>query len=293
VHRARREKPRPRCLRRDDHVQRSALSSVDRHRAGIAQQAGERSGTGRSSHCPARALRGAAARIFVLGARTGPYCRRRGRCCIRRRGVGRAAPGAAGLDQGPVCRRRIPLLRRIEPAPAGGSLGAGRAAGGDAAAPARCDHGQDPHGQIRVWRHRAEQPPRGTVQPVGRRCAPLGRRLVERRRCQPSGRLGPARVRQRYGGLGAYPGLNDRQCGAEGHDRALVHQRHRAAVFYVRHARTAGAQRLRSRLRLCRARSRRHRSIQIGRSGRHARSERNSHRYRRGVSLARLRSRDC
>src|SRR5438270_5252102 len=34
---------------------------------------------------------------------------------IGRRGVGRAAPGAAGLDQGPVCRRRIPLLRRIEP----------------------------------------------------------------------------------------------------------------------------------------------------------------------------------
>ena len=34
--------------------------------------------------------------------------------------------------------------------------------------------------------------------------------VVERRRCQPSGRFGLARVRQRYGGLGAHPGLNDR-----------------------------------------------------------------------------------
>ena len=42
--------------------------------------------------------------------------------------------------------------------------------------------------------------------------------------------------------------------------RALVHRRCRAAVLHVRHAGAAGAQRLRSRLRLCRARSRRHRS---------------------------------
>ncbi|HTV43979.1 MAG TPA: amidase family protein [Stellaceae bacterium] len=51
---------------------------------------------------------------------------------------------------------------------------------------------------------------------MGCRGASLARRLVERRRRQPSGRLGLARVRQRYGGLGAHPGLNDRQCGAEG-----------------------------------------------------------------------------
>src|ERR1700736_691270 len=48
---------------------------------------------------------------------------------------GGAAPGTAGLDQGPVRRCRISLLRRIDPAPAGGSLGAGRAACGDAAPP--------------------------------------------------------------------------------------------------------------------------------------------------------------
>ena len=139
--------------------------------------------------------------------RTGPRRRRGGRRCIRRRGVGRAAAGTAGLDQGPVRRCRVSLLRRVEPAPAGGSLGAGRAAGRDAAPPARCHHGQDPHGRVRVWRHRAEQPPRGAVQPVGCGGASLGRRLVERRRCQPAGRLGCARVRQRHGGLGAHPGL--------------------------------------------------------------------------------------
>src|SRR4029077_14850319 len=84
--------------------------------------------------------------------------------------------------EGPVRRGRVSLLCRIEPAPAGGSLGAGRAACGGAGSPARRDHGQNPHGRVRVWRHRAEQPPRGTVQPVGCRGASLGRRLVERRR---------------------------------------------------------------------------------------------------------------
>ena len=127
-----------------------------------------------------------------------------GRRGIRRRGIGRPSPGTAGLDQGPVRRRRISLLRRIEPAAAGRSMGAGRAAGRDAAPPARRHHGQDPHGRVRVRRHRPKQPPWCAVQPVGCGGASLGRRFVERRRRQPAGRLGFARVRQRYGGLGSH-----------------------------------------------------------------------------------------
>ena len=185
VHRPRREGLRPWHLRGDDHDRRPALPSADRDRAGIARQAGDRRGTGRRGDCPARAFRGAVARLFVLGTGASSRRRQRGRCCIRRWRFGRASPGVAGLAEGPVRRRGVSLLRRIEPAPAGGSLGAGRAACGDAASPARCDHGQDTHGRVRVWRHRAEQPPWGTVQPVGCHGASLGRRLVERRRRQP------------------------------------------------------------------------------------------------------------
>src|SRR5262249_27997110 len=78
VRRARREKPYPGYLRGDDHARRSALPSADRDRAGIARQADDRAGTGRRGDCPARECRGAAARLFVLGAGTGPRRRRRG-----------------------------------------------------------------------------------------------------------------------------------------------------------------------------------------------------------------------
>ena len=148
----------------------------------------------------ARAVADAADAAFAAGVSVGPL------------------QGMPVSTQGPVRRRRISLLCRIEPAAAGRSVGAGRAAGRDAAPPARGDHGQDPHGRVRVRRHRPEQPPRGAVQPVGRGCASLGRRFVERRRGQSAGRLGFARVRQRYGGLGAHSRLHDRQCRPEGHD---------------------------------------------------------------------------
>jgi hypothetical protein len=59
-------------------------------------------------------------------------------------GVDRPTPGAAHLGQGPVRRWRISLLRRVEPAPADRSLGAGRAIGRDVAPPVGRDHGQDP-----------------------------------------------------------------------------------------------------------------------------------------------------
>ena len=166
----------------DDDAGRSALPSAYRDRARSAGEAHNRAGIGRGGNCPARAIRGTPARLFVLGAGAGSSRGRRGRCGILRRGIGRPSARAAGLDQGPVRRRRISLLRRIEPAPARRSMGAGRAAGRDAAPSARGHHGQDPYGRVRIWRHRPEQPPWGAVQPVGCGGASLGRRFVERRR---------------------------------------------------------------------------------------------------------------
>ncbi len=125
------------------------------------------------------------------------------------------------------------------------------------------------------------------------RAGACGRSPGSETRCQPAGRLGCARVRQRHGGLGAHPGLHDRQCGLEGHHRALVHRRRRAAILYVRHAGAAGAQRLRLGLRFCRARSCRYRPARVDRASRHTRLGRNSHRRRRSVPVARLRSGNC
>src|SRR6516162_7608164 len=101
--------------------------------------------------------------------------------------------------------------------------------------------------------------------------APRAGRFVERRRRQSLGRLSTARLWQRHGGLGADSGVHDRHGRPQGHTRALAGRWRRAAVPDPRHAGPAGAQRLRRRIRLCRAGSRRHRSGRLHRASWHPR----------------------
>ena len=72
---------------------------LSRSRA-ICGRTHNRAGIARGGNCPARALRGAPAGLFVLGAGSGPSRGRGGRCCILRRSVGGPSSGLAGLDQG-------------------------------------------------------------------------------------------------------------------------------------------------------------------------------------------------
>jgi hypothetical protein len=76
----------------------------------------------------ARAVAEAADAAFAAGVTVGPL------------------QGMPVSDQGPVCRRRLSLFRRVERAAAGGALGTRRAAGREIAPAARGHHGQDPRG---------------------------------------------------------------------------------------------------------------------------------------------------
>lgn len=184
--------------------------------------AGDGAGAGRAGDRPARPVWRTAVRVSSVDSGPNPRGRPsggRGVCC---RGDRRTASGDSRLDQGFVRGGRLSLSCRVEPPPAGRSLGARRAACRDAAAPARRHHRQDAHGRVRLWRHRSQQPSRRSAQSVGCRGAPLAERFVERGRGQPARRLGAARVWQRHCRLGAHPGLHDRNGRPQGDARPIA-----------------------------------------------------------------------
>ena len=124
--------------------------------------------------------------------------------------------------------------RRRAAAPAG-RLGA-RGSGGAGGAPrSRGRHRQDPHGRVRLWRHRQRAPlerPAKSLEP-GR--TPGTGRVERRRRRLAPGRDGGDRIRQRHGRLGADTGELRRHRRAQDQLRTLVARRHRAPQPVARH----------------------------------------------------------
>ena len=151
-------------------------------------------------------------------------------------------------------------------------------------------HGQDAYGRIRLRRHRPQRALRQPAQSLGREGASLARRLVERRRRVALRRLGAAGLRQRYRGLGAVAGVDDRQCRLEIHQGSLVDRRHRAAELHLRYARHPGAQHGGRGFQLRRARSASRRRLRFP-APRADRRRRHPHRHRRFLVLGRLRER--